>query len=118
MFMPDNIPDTAELEERRKPKYIIDPEHVKPKDDTRIRQWGLAIMKKHESRFKNKTPHGKIVYEKELEPEEIDIRNIYPFSNLYYFIMKEHDYWVLRLCCVKPTDNKSIILAQLTYTQI
>ncbi len=126
MALPEYLPSQKEMDKRRKPIPIVNPDHISQKDDTRIRQWGLEVMQKHESRLKNNIPHGTIVFEKEIEPEEVDIRGLFPFAsaglNLYYFIMKDASKWVLRVCCTKGAKTKNIcqgvILAQLTYAQI
>lgn len=113
--------EQKELEERRKPKFVVRPEDVAPKDDVRVRQWGLSIMKKHLSRLDDKHPDGTIVFEKEVEPEEIDIMNIYPFAkigDMRYFIMRNKPYWCLRLLYKRPTGPGYSILAELRYLNV
>jgi len=125
-MFPEHFPSQKEIDKRRIPIPIVNPNHISEKDDLRIRQWGLTIMKKHESKLKNKIPNGTVVFEKEISPEEIDIRGLFPFSTdgleLYYFIMKSNNQWVLRVCCTKGEKTRNIqqgiILAQLTYAQI
>ena len=116
-MLPNYMPSQKTLDERRKPKYIIDPKDVSLKDNLRIRQWGLDVMKKHVSRLTDDVPDRNIVFEKELEPEEIDIKNIYPFQDLYYSIFRLKPYWKLRLLYKRPSKTYGI-LAELTYANI
>ncbi len=112
----DPMPDQETLDKRRETKWVIDPDDVAPSDEMRVRQWGWSIMKKYESKLDDKIPDKTIVYQKEIEPEEIDILNIYPFDGLHWFIMKVGKFWVLRLCYTKTTGG-GVILAQMTYAQ-
>lgn len=115
----DPIPDDTELQKRRAPKYIIDPKDVAPKDDLRVRQWGLGIMKKHESKLNSHCRNREIVCRKEIEPEEIDIKNFYrPLNGLHWMIFRDEKFWVLRLCGRRPESTNDVILAQLTYANI
>lgn len=115
------MPDEETLKRRREPKFVVDPKDVKSKDDIRVRQWGLQIMQKHVSRLNDKLPDRTIVWQKEIEPEEIDIRNIYPFEDMYYMIfrkiMNKQNYWCLRLL-YKTTGGNHAILAELTYANV
>lgn len=116
-MLPDYIPDEKTLAERRKRKYVVNPQDVAKKDEMRVREWGLAIMQKNTSRLKDDIPNLQIVFEKEIEPEEIDIRNIYPFQDMYYMIYKKHPFWVLRLL-YKTQSGSYAILAELTYANV
>ncbi|MHA2281526.1 MAG: hypothetical protein ACXAC5_11785 [Promethearchaeota archaeon] len=116
-MIPEHLPDEETLKKRREPKFVVDPKDVVPKDDVRVRQWALDIMQKHTSRLNDQVPNGKIVYEKEIEPEEIDIRNIYPFKDMYYMIFRKKPYWCLRLL-YKTTGGNHAILAELTYANV
>jgi len=115
----DPIPNEETLSKRRKPKFIIDPKDVEVKDDLRIRQWALGIMKKmdRESRLDSSVPNKRIVYEKEIEAEDIDIKNIYPFEDLWYMVFRFGKYWKLRLIHKRPAGNYAI-LAEMTYADI
>ena len=72
-MLPDYMPDEKTLKKRREPKFVIDPKDVVATDDIRVRQWALAIMQKHTSRLSDEVPDKQIVFEKEVEPEDIDI---------------------------------------------
>ncbi len=115
----DPIPDEETLSKRRKPKFIVDPKEVAPKDDTRIRQWALEVMKKmdREDRLDSSLPDGRIVYDQAIEPEDIDIKNIYPFDDLWYMVFRRGDFWKLRLIHKRPAGNYAI-LAEMTYADI
>lgn len=117
MEIPSHIPDEETLKQRRKPKFVVDPKDVEPTDDIRVREWALKIMQKHVSRLDDKLPDKTIVYDKEIEPEEIDIRNIYPFEDMYYMIFRQKPYWCLRLC-YRTASGSHAILAQLTYANV
>ena len=110
----DPIPDDEELRKRRIPdKWIIDPQDVKKKDDARVRKWGAEIMKKNEFRLNaNKYRNKQIVYRGEIDPEEIDIRNLYPFKELNWIIFRDGKFWSLML------RSKEKLLALLTYSKI
>jgi len=113
----DPPPNAEVLQKRREPKYVVDPKDVAAKDEMRVREWGLSIMQKYESKLNSKVPNKTIVYEKEVEPEEIDIKNVYPFKNLRWFIMKLGNQWALRLLYKTPSGKHSI-LAELRYVTI
>ncbi len=119
-MLPNYMPNEETLKKRREPKFVIDPKDVTVKDQIRIRQWALEIMQKHTSRLKDEVPDKQIVFEKELEPEDIDIRNIYPFAangTLGYMIFRKTPYWCLRLLYKTATGNYSI-LAELSYANV
>lgn len=94
------------------PKYIIHPDHVLPKDDKRVRQWGLDTMKKYEYLFKPDTPNLRVVCRDAVSAEEIDIRNIYPFKDLNFFIHRQGKGWFLTLM------TRGTILARLGYLKV
>ena len=116
-MLPEYMPDEETLKKRREPKFVIDPKDVASKDDIRVRQWAMTIMQKHTSRFKDEVPDRTIVFEKEVEPEDIDIRNIYPFKGLGYMIFRKKPYWCLRLL-YKTASGSHAILAELTYANV
>lgn len=115
----DPIPDEEILENRRKPKFIIDPKDVQVKDDTRVRQWAWDVIKRmdREDRLDSSVPDGRIVYDKTIEPEDIDIKNIYPFEDLWYMVFRKGTFWKLRLIHKRPAGNYAI-LAEMTYADI
>lgn len=85
----DPPPPDNELHKRRQPTFIVNPADVIPKDETRARQWAATVMKKHESklnphRFKNRA----IVTSGEIEPENVDIKAVYPFPDLNWIIFR------------------------------
>ena len=110
----DPIPSDEILKKRRIPdKWIIDPKDVKEKDDARVRKWGVEIMKKNEFRLNpNKFRNKQIVYRGEIDAEDIDIRNLYPFKELNWIIFKDGKLWSLML------RSKEKLLALLTYSKI
>lgn len=116
-MLPNYIPDEETLKKRREPKFVVDPKDVKPKDDIRIRQWALEVMKKHISRLDEKLPDKTIVWEQGVEPEAIDIRNIYPFEDLGYMIFRKKPFWCLRLL-YKTSGGNHAILAEMTYANV
>lgn len=116
-MLPNYIPDEETLKKRREPKFIVDPKDVAPKDDIRVREWGLGIMNKHESRLSDEVPDKQIVFEKEVEPEDIDIRNIYPFKDLRYMIFRKKPFWCLRML-YRTHGGSHAILVELTYANV
>lgn len=116
-MLPNYMPDEETLKKRREPKFVVDPKDVQAKDDIRVRKWALDIMQKHTSRFNDQVPDKQIVFEKEVEPEDIDIRNIYPFEDLGYMIYRKKPFWCLRLLYKTKSGNHSI-LAELTYADV
>lgn len=113
----DPPPNHQMLENRRKRKWVVDPKDVKKDDELRVRQWGLDIMKKHEKYLDDKLPDKRIVARKDVSPEDIDIRNIYPFKDLWWMIYKNSNYWTLRIC-YKNKGGAYSILAELTYASV
>jgi hypothetical protein len=93
----DPPPDDEELKKRREPKFIIDPKDVAKKDDSRARAWAAELMSKHERFFTDKIPDGRIIARGDVEPEAIDVRNIYPFPNLNWIIFRRRGLFHLML---------------------
>ena len=116
-MLPNYMPNEETLAKRREPKFVVDPQDVSAKSDARVRAWALNIMKQHTSRLKNEVADRSIVFDKELEPEEIDIRNIYPFEDMYYMIFRKKPFWCLRLC-YRTASGSHAILAELTYANV
>jgi len=116
-MLPNNIPDEETLKKRREPKFVVDPKDVAAKDDIRVREWALEIMKKHTSRLKDDVKDYDIVWQQEVEPEAIDIRNIYPFEDLGYMIFRKKPFWCLRLL-YKTFSGNHAILAEMTYANV
>ena len=87
----DPPPDPEELAKRRKldpTKYIIDPYDVKPKEESRVRQWCAEVMTRHESKLSHKFRDREIIASGEVEPEAIDVRSVYPFKDLRWIIYR------------------------------
>jgi hypothetical protein len=101
-----------ELAERRKTKYIIDPKDVLPKEELRVRQWGAAMMKKHEHLLNSQVTDRHIVASDGVKPEDVDMRLIYPFPDLNWLIYRNGQYWSLML------RSGTKILAVMTYAKI
>lgn len=97
MTQVDPPPSPDEIQKRRQPKYIIDPRSVKKEEETRVRQWALALMNKHEDKLKKKTPNKHVVWSGTVEPEDIDIRQVYPFKELNWVIYRDDPFWALML---------------------
>lgn len=84
----------------QKPVYI-NPKDVSAKDEQRVRQWAGDMLRKHESKFNAKCKNRFIIASGEIEPESIDIINIYPFQNLHWIIYRNdingHVMWSISL---------------------
>lgn len=108
----DPIPPDPILRSRREPKFIIDPRDVSPKDDIRARTWAAAMMKKYEHKLNNNIPDRHIVARGEVEPEDIDVANIYPFANLNWIIYRNKEYFTFLLA-----SNKTVLFVS-TFVKI
>jgi len=81
-------PTEDEMEERRKSQFIIDPSTVEAKEDLRVRLWCYNKMQQHESKL---TPHctpNEILASGDIEPEDVDIKSIYNFEDMHWFIFR------------------------------
>lgn len=86
----DPPPDEKTIQERRRPKFVIDPKDVSKTDGERVRDWMLETIKKYESKLDlKKWKHLDIVAANQVEAEAIDVRNIYPFADLHWVIFRE-----------------------------
>ena len=86
----DPMPDDETLEKRRRPQFIINPKDVTQSDNERVRQWMGETIRKHESKLDlKKWKIDQIVTAASVEPEAIDVRGIYPFSDLHWIIFRE-----------------------------
>lgn len=106
------VPNPEELQTLREPRYIINPRDVLPKEETRVRQWAAEIMRKNEHRLNPHVKDRHIVWSGAVEPEDIDIRQIYPFDDLNWIIYRNGIYWSLML------RSKEKLLATLTYAKL
>ena len=69
---------------------FVDPDSVTKKELVRIDDWAIKIMQKHEHLFSNDIPPGKIFIKEALKPEDVDIPQIYDFTDLHYQIYRTH----------------------------
>lgn len=86
--------------ERTKPRFIIDVSELQRSDTDRVKAWGEALAAKHEHKFNPRWKHLEIVTSGTVKPEDIDIKQIYPFKDLHWIIFrynKEKSGWVLYL---------------------
>lgn len=114
MVQVDPKPDPEEIERRRKldpTKYIIDPNEVAPKDDMRARKWAAEMMKKHESKLDLKVKENTVIASGVVEPESIDVRNIYPFKDLQWYIYRRGRAFHFML----TTDSKKMLFISAFY---
>lgn len=70
------------------PKYIIDPKDVTVKDELRVRAWAAEVMRRHEYLLNDRIKDRHIIASDDIKPEDIDVRNIYPFPNLHWIIYR------------------------------
>lgn len=82
-------PTDKEMEERRKPQFIIDPNTVAPKEDIRIRTWAFTKVKDHESKLDSHWQQNQIVASGDVEPEDVDIKSIYDFDDMHWIIYRK-----------------------------
>lgn len=93
-------------------QWILNPSEVTRKDESRIRAWSQVVMERNEYKFNSKWKNKEIVTSGEVEPEAIDVRAIYPFAELHWFIYRDDPYWSFILA----SDNK--ILFRIQYAKI
>lgn len=91
------MPSREELIERRKPKFIMDVSDITSKEYSRIKAWGVSLMAKHEHKLNDKWKHLEIVTSGTVEPEAVDVRQVYPFPDLHWIIYRHRTCWVLLL---------------------
>ena len=108
----DQKPSPEEQERRRKPPTIVKIKDVTTNNETRLRTWALEVMKKNEFRLNKKTRNKKIVWSGVVEPEDIDIKAIYPFEDLNWVIFRDGAYWTLML------RSKEKALSYFTYATL
>lgn len=109
-------PNAIEAERRKafaNPKrWIVDPNTVSKKDNQRVRAWAAEIMRKNEHKLNNNWKNGEIVTSGEVEVESIDVKNIYPFPDLQWYVYRRAKYWCLML------RSKQKLLATFYYLKI
>ena len=84
-----NAPPPQVIAARQQPQFVVDPREVTVKDDVRVRLWAAGIMGKHESKMSDKCKENAIIASGDVEPEEVDIRNIYPFKDMHWIIYRK-----------------------------
>ena len=72
--------------------------------DDIVRLWAAGIIGKHESKMSSRFKENEIITSGDVEtngvsPEGIDIRNIYPFRDMYWVIYHKHDCYHLKIMC-------------------
>ena len=77
-----------EPKKKTEPKFVVDVAKVTTKDTTRVLQWTREIMKKYESKLNYEYKEGEIIASGEIEPENLDIRSVYPFKDLNWIIYR------------------------------
>ncbi len=85
-------PPPAVIEARQKPQFVIDPKEVASKDDSRVRLWAAAIMKKHDSKLSDKCKEMYPIATGDIEPEDIDVINFFyptPFKDLHWILYRK-----------------------------
>ncbi len=85
-------PPPEVIEARQKPQFVIDPKTVAPTDDSRVRLWAAAIMKKHDSKLSDKCKELEVIATGDIEPEDIDIINFfypYPFKDMHWILYRK-----------------------------
>jgi len=77
---------------------FINPDKVSQKELVRIDDWALKLMHKHEHLFSDKIPKGKIIIQEPLKPEDVDVEQIYDFTDLSYQIYRDtYGEWAIRI---------------------
>lgn len=111
-------PPPEVINARRKRQYIVDPKDVAQKDDLRVRNWFAKIMSKNEHKLSPKCKDLQIIATGDVEPEDIDIRNIYPFKDLHWIIYKQGAYFHISLVCKAPKANNLIFLCRSSFAKV
>jgi len=68
---------------------FIDPGLISHKELVRIDDWAIKLMRKHEHLFSDNIPIGEIFVRESLKPEDVDIPQIYDFSDLHYEVYRK-----------------------------
>jgi len=77
---------------------FIDVDTVGRKEMVRIDDWAIKIMGKHERHLSDDIPLGKVFIQESLKPEDVDIPQIYDFTDLSYQIYRKYDRsWAVRI---------------------
>ena len=77
-------------------------------------------MAKHEHKFGKNWKDRDIIASGTLEPEDIDIRNIYPFKGLHWVIYKRSKLFHILLLGESPVpgSNREVILCKVSFAHI
>lgn len=112
-------PTPAVIAERQKPQFVIHPKDVAVKDDIRVRNWAKLIMGKQEHKFDRDWKDYKIIASGDVEPEDIDIKNLYPFYDLHWIIFKSRKLYHIILFGDAPVHgSKGVILCKVSFAYI
>lgn len=98
----------------QKPKYIIDPKDVQKKDYSRIQKWCLEKMQKYEGRFGYHWNDRAIIASGTIEPEELDVRNVYSHPDLAWIIYRNGMNFDIML----TANNARTLLFKASYAKI
>ena len=80
---------TPENKTLKPENYNLDPYALSKKDFTRIRQWSRVLMERNEYKFNfHQWKDRDIITAGTVEPESIDVHNIYPFPDLHWIIYR------------------------------
>jgi hypothetical protein len=99
----DPPPPDDVMEERRKPKWILDPATVTEKEINHLRQWANAKMKRYEGKMSWEVPDRAIIASGDVEPEEPDIGSVYGFSDLHWIIYRDGNFFSFQLFSKKSS---------------
>jgi len=87
---------------------FVNVDTITKKELVRIDDWALSLMNKHEHLFSDKVPKGKVIVQEQLKPEDVDVPQIYDFTNLSYQIYRDtYGEWAIKIL----QGNKMIINA-------
>lgn len=105
----DPPPPPDEMDKRRRQApLIVDASHITKEGEIRARQWAMGMVKKNLDKCNGPdVPEGNILASGEVEPEALDVRAAYPFSDLRWIIFKRKQMLHLTLL----SDHKAIFTA-------
>ena len=70
---------------------FVDTDTVSKKQLVRIDDWAIKLMHKYQHLFSDDIPRGQVFIRESLKPEDVDIPQIYDFSELSYQIYRRLD---------------------------
>lgn len=87
--------------EKPKNSPYIDPESVNAKQVKRLDDFASSLLKslmsRYEYMFTDDVPDRKIIVKEELNPNSVDLPQMYRYNNLYYVIYRDGEAWCLRI---------------------